>query len=124
MKKYLPVFAGVSIVLLILYYTLNDLAFNNYLHDLFPLLVIFFFGQSLVIYLLLKRGSKDESKFGIYALGSIVFRLITAIFLLIVLFLLKVANPVPLAVQFMGVYLLFLAFELIMVISNLRRISG
>lgn len=124
MKKYLPVFAIVSAVLVAMYYLLNDLAFGSYLHRLFPALVGFFFIQSVLISWLLKLGSEDKSKFGMYALGSIVLRLITSVLLLIVLFLLKVENTVPLAIQFMGVYLLFLAFELIMVISNLRRISG
>lgn len=124
MRKYLPVFAIISIALILAHYLLNDLLFNNYLHRLFPWLVCFFFLQSVVIFWLLKKGNKDKTKFGIYALGSIVFRLVSTVCVLIILFLVKVENPVPLAIQLMGVYLLFLAFELIMVIRNLRRISG
>jgi uncharacterized membrane protein len=91
------------------------------LHPLFGPLVIFFFFQCLIVALLFYLGQKDKEKFPLYALGSVVFRLVSSFIALIVFFIMGVENAKSLSLQFMAVYLLFLVFELTVVLTNLRR---
>jgi hypothetical protein len=84
-------------------------------------MVGFFFIQSLGISWLLVLGEKDREKLPIYALGSVVLRFVSGILFLLVFFVVGLENPEALVIQFMGVYLLYLIFELTTVLSNLRR---
>lgn len=121
MKKYLVFAAGLSVVLLLFFYLLNEVVFQGYLHPYFPALVGFFFLQSLVVSWMLRSAEKDKERFALFALGSVVFRFLSGMFFVIVLFMLGVEALVPLVIQFMGVYLLYLIFELFTVLANLRR---
>lgn len=110
-----------SIALIAVYYGLNEALFEGYLHDKFPVLIGFFFVQSFPIGWILSLGQKDPQSFPMYAIGSIGFRMITGLFLLLFFYFIKMEGIVPLSIQFTGVYLIFLVFELTVVLSNLRR---
>lgn len=119
MKKYLVGSVLITLALFVFSIAQSDIGVN--LHPLFDYLIVFFFIQSVLISILLGLGEKDQEKFPFYALGSVVLRLLTAIMALIILYLVGVENAKSLSIQFMGVYLLFLVFELTVVLSNLRR---
>ncbi len=121
MKKYLLITSGISLFLLIIYYAANAALLSNFLHALFPVLVVFFFLQSLIISWLLNEGQKTNWDSPIYALGTVTFRLLTGMMFLVILYVLKVEEMRSLLIQFTGLYLIYLIFELFAVLSNLRR---
>ena len=121
MKRYLFTAVILTAVFLLGYYLLNDLFFRTYLHPQFPVMILFFFFQSMVISWMLRAAEKDQENFPLYALGSIIFRFVTGILLIVVFWIAGVTNLTPLLIQFMGVYLIYLIFELIVVLANLRR---
>lgn len=121
MKKYLLLTTGISVLFLILYYFGNTPLFSGYLHDLFPGLILFFFLQSLVISWVICQGQKDEWKSPIYALGTVSIRLLTGIFFMAILMLSKVEGSRVLIIQFTALYLIYLIFELYVVLANLRQ---
>jgi len=84
-------------------------------------MIVFYFLQSIIVAVLLSKGIKNFEKFPVYALGTIVFRLLTAIIFLTVFFIIRIENAALFAIQFIGIYLLFLVFELTVVLANLRR---
>ena len=118
MKKYLFTSLGISLVLLVVYF-LNGLGLID-LHGHFPYMVLFFFLQSLLISWLLSLAEKDRPRLPLYAIGAVSLRFLTAIFYLLILILLKVEDLRPLIIQFMVVYLLYMVFELSIVLANLR----
>ena len=118
MKKYLRVSIGISFVLLLVYF-LNGLGLME-LHGHFPYMVLFFFLQSLLISWLLSLAEKDRPRLPLYAIGAVSLRLLTAIFYMLISILLKVEDLRPLIIQFMVVYLLYMVFELSIVLANLR----
>ena len=121
MKKYLFTSLLISALLLAVYYLLNQQFFNNFLHPHFPTLIFFFFFQTIPIAWILNKGLKNPPDFPMYAMASIGLRMITALFFLLILYGLKVGDIQSLGIQFMGVYLIYLVFELTVVLANLRR---
>lgn len=120
MKRYLIVSSVVSALLFAGYFLFNHY-YGGILHPKFPFLIGFFYFQSFPIAWMLRQGEKDRSSFVIYAIGSIGFRMITGLFLLLAFFFLKTDQIIDLAIQFSAVYLVYLVFELIVVLANLRR---
>lgn len=118
MKKYLLTSLAISFVLLAVYF-LNGFGLLA-LHDHFPYMVLFFFLQSLLISWLLSLAEKDRPRLPLYAIGAVSMRFLTAIFYMLILILLKVEELRPLIIQFMVVYLLYMVFELSIVLANLR----
>lgn len=118
MRKYLLVSAGISLTLLI-FYLLGGFGFLA-LHAHFPYMILFFFIQSLLISWLLALAEKDRPRLPLYAIGAVSLRLLTAIFYMLILILLKLEDLRPLIIQFMVVYLLYMLFELSVVLANLR----
>ncbi|MFT6866499.1 MAG: hypothetical protein ACJA08_001330 [Cyclobacteriaceae bacterium] len=121
MKKYLFITSGISVFLILLFYFGNSGLLDNYLHRQFPVLIIFFFLQSLIISWLLNAGQKSNWDSPGYALGTVTFRLLTGMMFLIILYVLKVEDIRQLLIQFTCLYLVYLIFELFAVLSNLRR---
>lgn len=117
MKKYLITTILVSIFFLAAYY----LHIGAWFHDYFPVLIAFFFFQSLVVSWIFYLGEKNDWKTPIYALGAITFRLMTGLFFLAILFMIKPAEIKALMIQFIVLYLVYLIFELFAVLPNLRR---
>ncbi len=118
MKKYLFTSIGISLLLLVVY-LLDGLSLVK-LHDQFPYMVLFFFLQSLLISWLLSLGEKDRTRLPLFAIGAFSLRFLTGIFYMLTLVLLKVEELRPLIIQFMAVYLLFMVFEMSIVLANLR----
>ncbi|MDW3196306.1 MAG: hypothetical protein R8G66_28290 [Cytophagales bacterium] len=118
MKKYLFTSLGISLVLVAVYFW-NGFGLIE-LHSHFPYMVLFFFLQSLLISWLLSLAEKDRPRLPLYAIGAVSLRFLTAIFYLLILILLKVEDLRPLIIQFMVVYLLYMVFELSIVLANLR----
>jgi len=90
-------------------------------HPNFSGIIIFFFFQSLAIAALLTYGEKFPDRFGFIALGAVVIRLISAMIYLGFEYLTGVEQATLFASQLMMVYLSYLAFELSMVLTNLRQ---
>ncbi|REE00504.1 hypothetical protein [Marinoscillum furvescens] len=121
MKKYLILSALLTVCCLALYYLANDLWLEGFLHAKFPTIVGFFFIQSLIVSWVFAQAEKDNWQTPIYALGAITFRLLTGFFFLAVLFVMKLDDMKALMIQFVGLYLTYLVFELFAVLPNLRR---
>ena len=118
MKKYLLSSLGISGVLWI-GFVLNGFGLWE-LHPHFPFMVLFFLIQSVLISWLLSLAEKDPPRLPLYAIGAVSLRFLTAVFYMLILVLLKLDELRPLIIQFMVVYLLYMVFELSMVLANLR----
>jgi len=112
---------AIALSLLLLFQFCNDLIFSSTLHELFPSLVLFSFLQSLIILQIIKLGQQTEWKSPVYALGIISVRLVTSLIFLAILGIKQTNDIKSLSIQFMGVYLIYLIFELNAVLANLRR---
>ena len=121
MKNYLSGSMLISSLLLAAYYLANEAVLGSMLHAQFPGLILFFFLQSLVIAWLIHLAEKSNWESPLYALGTITFRFLTALFFIAILFVLKLNDMKMLMAQFLAVYLIYLVFELYTVLSNLRR---
>lgn len=121
MRKYLVPSILITAVLLMTFYFLNESMFKGYLHDQFDVLVFIFFLQSIPVAWLMHTGQKEPSQFPIFFIGAIGFRMITSLMILAVFYILKIPELFALFVQFSILYLVYLVFELIVVLANLRR---
>lgn len=118
MKKYLLASLGTSIALWIAF--IFDGFYIWDLHVHFPYLVLFFFIQSILISWMLSSAEKDRARLPLYALGAIVLRFLTGIFYVLILYMLEMEEFRTLIIQFAVVYLLYMVFELSIVLANLR----
>ncbi len=100
-------------------YALNPLKIH--FHPYFPGLIVFFWGQSLIVAWLFSMGEKDRQQMPVFFLSGIVLRFVTAIVLLVFFALLEPPGIKALIIQFSVLYLVFMIFELIMALANLRR---
>ena len=121
MKKYLVPSVIISTILLLAYYLINDSLLDGMLHAQFHILVIIFFAQSVPVAWLMQMAQKETSQFPIYIIGAVGFRMITSLMVLTIFYLLKTPDLFPFMVQFSILYLVYLIFELIVVLANLRR---
>lgn len=104
-----------------LFYLTNGLLFDGILHRLFPVIVAFSFGQSILVYFVLREGEKAKWESPIYALGTVTLRLISGLFFMIFMVVLEVPDMRSLLVQFALIYLVYLVFEITYLLANLRR---
>ena len=121
MKRFIFLSLIISIVLILGFYAGNERLFDEFLHPYFPWMVFFFFAQSFPVAWLLNQGAHKSDQFPIYVIGAITFRFLTALFLLLILFAFDIREINQLMLQFAGLYLAYLIFELIVVLANLRR---
>jgi len=121
LKKYLVPSAVISAILLLAYYLANESVLNGVLHAYFHLLVVIFFAQSIPVSWLMQMAQKEPSQFPIYVIGAVGFRMITSLMVLTIFYLLKTPDLFSFMVQFSILYLVYLIFELIVVLANLRR---
>lgn len=82
---------------------------------------MFFFLQSLVVAWMFYLAEKENWQNPLYTLGTVVFRLLSGMFFILVLYAMKPTDLKPLLLQFVIVYLAYLIFELFAVLPNLRR---
>jgi len=96
-------------------------SFEQYLHPFVSYMVAFYVVQSLLIAWvesILVKGSHQNFVF--FVIGSISFRLVTSL-IAAMFFLLAVGSQNTLfIINFFALYLLFLGFELFMLMTNLR----
>lgn len=121
MRRNLVFSMAIAFSLLLLFQFCNDFIFSGTLHELFPSIVVFSFLQSLIILQIIKLGQQTNWQSPIYALGIISVRLVTSLIFLVILGLKQTGDIKSLSIQFMGVYLIYLIFELNAVLANLRR---
>lgn len=121
MRFYLSGACTIAALLFLGFYFLDSNLIEFKFHRAFPSLVLFFFLQSLVVAWLIHLAEKSKWESPLYALVMITFRFLTSLFFIAVLFVLKLDDMKPLMAQFLGVYLIYLAFEIYTVLSNLRR---
>ncbi len=121
MKKYLFGSTAVSVGLILIYYFANSQFLDSILHVKFPALIFFFFLQSIAVSWLFYMGEKSKWETPLYAMAAMTFRFLTGLAFLAILFVMKIENMKPLMIQFVGLYLVYLIFELFTVLPNLRR---
>ncbi len=109
----------ISIIFVALWIFEKQLPFPVHRH--FPFITGFFFIQSLIISWMFVRAQKKAQRSIFYLLGVTVFRLLTLILLLIFFMLIRGQNFQLLSFEIIGVYLVYLVFELRYVLVNLQR---
>ena len=93
-------------------------------HEHYLSLIIFFCLQALLVIAIVEKGQrKKKEESSIYILGAITARFISGLFIILIFYMMKVEDIIGLSIQFVILYLLYLIFELIIVLSNLRRNS-
>ena len=117
--NYLYQSTAISILLIILWIFENQLPFP--VHHHFPFITGFFFIQSIVISWMYERAKKKAETSIFYFLGATVFRLMTLILLLGFFMVIKGQNFQLLLFEIIGLYLVYLVFELRYVLVNLQR---
>jgi|TARA_B110000046_G_scaffold36712_1_gene40061 hypothetical protein len=117
--KYFYQSAAISIVFTALWIFEKQLPFP--LHRDFLKIIGFFFIQSIIISWMFVKALKKVETSVVYFLGATVFRLLSAILLLMFFTLIKGQNFQLLSFEIIGVYLVHLVFELRYVLVNLQR---
>ncbi|MEL6560328.1 MAG: hypothetical protein AAFQ94_19215 [Bacteroidota bacterium] len=93
---------------------------TDYIHDAFTWMMLFFLIQSLFIAYLHFLGQKDPQKLPLYFFGALVFRMLTMILMLGVIYIGKVPDHILFTINSGIIYLLYLTFEIILLLVNLR----
>jgi len=107
----------VAVCLLMLYYFLSD---DIPLHPSFVIDVCFFAALSLLMGSW--KNDHQNTKASVQlSLAMVVVRLIVAILLLFVLVWFYDGEAVPVSLNLVGVYLVFMVFDMILALANLRR---
>lgn len=123
MNKYLKLLAFSAVVFAI-HFLVTYSAFGSLLHPTGVAMIIFYVVQSFL--LLWSEGvfvKNNSQNFVLFTIGSISFRLITSLLVAIV-YLVAVGNQnTSFIIHFFTLYLLFLGFELFMLMTNLRSNS-
>ena len=119
MIKYLKGILIITVAFTAMYLAKDYLPWK--MHPNFPSIIIFFFFQSLVISIFITFGEKLKDQFAFVALGAVVLRLLSAIFFLGWQYFANVDNVGLFAAQLIMVYLSYMAFELSVVLTNLRQ---
>ncbi len=117
--KFLCQSVALSIIFAILWLFEEQLPFP--LHRESPGIIGFFFTQSMIISWLFVMARKKVDTSVVYFLGATVFRLLTAVFLLIFFLLIKDQNFQLLSFEIIVIYLAHLVFELRYVWFNLQQ---
>lgn len=118
MKKYVLASAGISLVSLLIYFLLGS---RLGLHPFLAWVILFFLLQSLLVGWIFSLGERDRERWITFVIGGMSIRLVTGVIFLVVLILTGMVNTVALVIQFGALYLVYLVFELIVALSNLRR---
>ena len=88
----------------------------------FWLLFIYLFVLTAIVYVLSIFGLKKGPEYGVYAiLGGIVIKLLFALSLFLAIVVKSAENQLVLGLNFFSLYLLFTAFEVIVLLRKLRH---
>lgn len=120
MKSLLLRTAILTVVLFLVGRFLGDSEIQIPIHSSFDWMLVFFFVSSLLIGWMLELAMKDASKFILLALGGTVLRLLVTIFGMVTAVIAGVTDEEVFIITFFVLYLLYMIFELIFVLSNLR----
>ena len=102
-------------------YLLKQSDFEEYIHTAIWGTLMFYFVQGLVINLSIDWAKKNsQDKLHLFLLGSVAFRLLTSIFACIFVLLFGIGDQEMFIINFFGVYLLYLVFEMTSLVANLR----
>ncbi|MEO9483285.1 MAG: hypothetical protein ABJG47_07565 [Ekhidna sp.] len=113
-KKWLFLIAITSVLLLVEYYFSTSLA----LHSSFQLMVFFFTAQAFVLFRL-DHWASEEWKVQM-SMVKIVIRLLSSlVFILVMIY--SQPDQFNLVVQFIILYLIYMIFEIVGALTNLRR---
>lgn len=114
MKKWLYL-AIITAILLSAEYVLTDFV---ELHPSYNLMVVFFAAQAFVLFRLDHWAPKEWSVQ--MSLVKIVLRLISSMILILVLVYTQ-EDPFRMVIQFIAIYLVYMIFEIVIALTNLRR---
>ncbi|MGB3469158.1 MAG: hypothetical protein WBA74_27985 [Cyclobacteriaceae bacterium] len=118
MKKYLLLYVVFTATLFIVGLAMQSLP--EVIHQDFLWLMIFFFLQSLFIAYMHYLAQTDRERLPLYFFGGLVFRMLTIILMLGVIYIAKVPDRVLFTINSGVIYLLYLTFEIILLLVNLR----
>jgi hypothetical protein len=115
-------FALVMLMLLVWHY--SDFEFlDSFRHQWNDILILILGIQNIITTHLISSNT-NKQLFPIYVIASFVFRLITAVSLIFLMWFLGVEDINTLAINLLILYLAFLAFELYGLLTTLRPNSG
>lgn len=114
MKKWLYL-AIITAILLSAEYVFADIV---ELHPSYKLMVVFFAAQAFVLFRLDHWAPKEWSVQ--MSLVKIVLRLISSMILILVLVYTQ-EDPFRMVIQFIAIYLVYMIFEIVIALTNLRR---
>ena len=107
-------------ILLLVHY-LEPTTVSGVRHSWNDIIIITLAGQNFITtYLILEKSKSRQEHFAIFVIASFVFRLLMAMVIMILVWLLGVPDLEQLAINLLVFYLLFLAFELYGLLTNLR----
>lgn len=88
----------------------------------FWLMLVYLYFLTAIVYLLSIFGLKKGPEYGVYAiLGGIIIKLLFALSLFLVIVVKSTENQLVLGLNFFSLYLLFTAFEVIVLLRKLRH---
>jgi hydrogenase-4 membrane subunit HyfE len=119
MKRYLISIGILTVILTAISVLKAYLPFT--IHPTYNSMLVFYTIQSVVVAVILYFAEGKKENYGLFALGIVVLRLITALIFLMIMYVRGTEDTMVFAVQFMLLYLSYLVFELTVVLSNLRR---
>jgi len=111
-----------SIILAIICFTISFFLPTKYLTPSLPYLFIFFFVITLVVhYILMKASEKRMSRFVNYFMLATFLKLMLYIMILVIYVLFNRCDAIPFILTFFILYLFFTVFEIISILSFLKR---
>lgn len=111
-----------SMLLLGVYFGLESTALvQQYIHTTMPWIIVFYCLQSIAIHALVIFSKNTlQADFSIILIGGFTLRLVTALMVVVIVVFTGIGNHEMYILNFFAVYLLYLVFEIVMVLSNLR----
>jgi len=123
----MPVFSRtnvgfVVIMLLLLFLNYSDFELvEPYYHSWNDVLILVLGGQNMITtHLIYQKSKDDQSLFPILVIISFTFRLIIAVLIMTLVWFFEVGEVGTFAINLIVIYLVFLAFELYSLLTNLR----
>lgn len=94
---------------------------HRFQHSWNDVLIVAMAGQNFITtYLVIQKSKEIEGIFPIMVMISFVFRLLVAMMMLLIVWMLEVDQLETFAINLVVLYLVFLAFELYSLLTNLR----
>ena len=123
MSRHFKIHLGTALLtIVILAINYSEFSFiKPYDHSWNDILIIILAGQNvLTTYLVIQKSQARQGLFPIFVIVSFIFRLLVAMMIMALAWLLEVDQIETLAINLLVLYLVFLAFELYTLLTNLR----